>query len=112
MADISNRTPGPWFVGSQNDALFIINKPPRPSNDDINPNVDADVIAKVYDDADGAFIARAGNCWDDLVAALDGAPVISKYHGHNGFDAECFIVDYETWRVTARAVLGRARGEG
>jgi hypothetical protein len=26
-------TPERWYLGSQNDGLFILNKPPRPSND-------------------------------------------------------------------------------
>lgn len=24
-----------WYVGAMNDVLFIINRPPRPSNDDV-----------------------------------------------------------------------------
>lgn len=27
-----------WYLGAQNDGLFIINRPPRPSNDDIDPD--------------------------------------------------------------------------
>lgn len=42
-------TGGPWYVGAQNDALYVINKPPRPSTDDINPEQDVEVIAKIYD---------------------------------------------------------------
>jgi hypothetical protein len=44
---------GPWFVGAQNDGLYVIDRPPRPSNDDINPDADVEVIAKVYRPADG-----------------------------------------------------------
>jgi hypothetical protein len=46
---MSDFTPGPWYVGAQNDGLYIINKPPRPSNDDINPDADVLVVAKVYE---------------------------------------------------------------
>jgi hypothetical protein len=55
-------------VGAQNDAIFIINKPPRPSADNINPNQDVDVIAKVYlpDEANARLIAAA----PDLLFAL------------------------------------------
>ncbi len=38
-----------WYVGAQNDGLYIIDHPPRPSTDDINPEQDVSVIAKVYD---------------------------------------------------------------
>lgn len=27
-----------WYLGAQNDGLFIINRPPRPSNDDVDPD--------------------------------------------------------------------------
>lgn len=36
-----------WYVGAQNDILYIIDKPPRPSNDDINPDRDVEVIATI-----------------------------------------------------------------
>jgi hypothetical protein len=42
-------TPGPWFVGAQNDDLYIIDCPPRPSTDDVAPDRDVAVVAKVYD---------------------------------------------------------------
>jgi hypothetical protein len=59
-------------VGAQNDAIFIINKPPRPSADDINPNQDVDVIAKVYlpDEANARLIAAAPDLVD-LVEAYE-----------------------------------------
>ena len=52
-----------YYVGAQNDALYIIDKPPRPSNDDQwhdrpdGPNV----IAKVYDHSLAQKIADALN---------------------------------------------------
>ena len=63
----SKHTPGPWFVGAQNDALYIINR--RPAHDNDYPNHDADVtcIAKVYDEANAALIARA----PDLTAEVE-----------------------------------------
>lgn len=36
-----------WYVGAMNDCLFIIDQPPRPSNDDVCPSRDVKVIAKV-----------------------------------------------------------------
>lgn len=46
----------------------------------------------------------------DLVAALAGAPILSMYHGHAGFETERFIEDYERWRAQARAALAKAEG--
>lgn len=54
-----------WYVGAQNDALFIINRPPRPSNDDVVPDRDVRVIAKVYNKADADRIAEAVNRYAD-----------------------------------------------
>lgn len=56
----SEHTPGPWHVGAQNDISFVIDKPPRPSNDDINPDHDVTVIAKVYQVA-GGYDEEAAN---------------------------------------------------
>lgn len=39
MSETPKFTPGPWYVGAMNDALFVIDQPPRPSTDD--PNHDA-----------------------------------------------------------------------
>lgn len=67
-------TPGPWYVGAQNDCLFIINKPPSPSTDDIvDGPADLAVIAKLPDgsrqsEADARLIAAAPR----LLAALKG----------------------------------------
>lgn len=48
-----------WHVGAQNDILYVIDKPPRPSNDDINPNADVEVIAKVYQAKEGHAVEAA-----------------------------------------------------
>lgn len=42
-----SRTKGPWFVGVMNDCLFIIDQPPRPSNDDVNPDHDTHCITAI-----------------------------------------------------------------
>lgn len=47
----------------------------------------------------------------ETVKVLDARPIMSKYHGCNGFEVEQFIVDYEAWSVMAREVLAKARGE-
>ena len=56
-------TPGPWYVGVKNDCYFILNKPPRPSNDDIVDIADVEVVAKIgaskIDGANACLIAAA-----------------------------------------------------
>lgn len=53
----------PLYVGTMNDALFIIDKPPRPWTDDVNPNQDVEVIAKL------ASNGRDGDAYARLFAA-------------------------------------------
>ena len=36
-----------------------------------------------------------------LTAVISDAPILSKYHGHHGFEVERFIADYETWKRRA-----------
>lgn len=70
MDETTKPTKGPWYVGAQNDAMFVIDQPPRPSNDDINPNHDVNVLAKVYDGPHGEANARLIAAAPDLLAAL------------------------------------------
>lgn len=46
-------------------------------------------------------IARQRHEIERLRAALSDAPILSKYHGHHGFEVERFIVDYEVWKRRA-----------
>ena len=40
-------------------------------------------------------------------AALEQAPILSKYHGEHGFERERFIADYDAWRAgIARVIMG------
>lgn len=59
-------------------------------------------------EANAALIVRAVNAHDDLVAALNDAPILSKYHGQHGFDVERFILDYEKWSANRWPVLAKA----
>ena len=50
MAETKSKFPNKLYLGCQNDALYIITKPPRPSMDHINPNHDhgPDIVARVF----------------------------------------------------------------
>jgi hypothetical protein len=74
----------PWYVGSMNDCVFIINKPPRPSTDEVwhdrpdGPEVICKIGPSAQDEANAALIVSAVNAHaalvkerDQLKAALD-----------------------------------------
>lgn len=63
----SAHTAGPWFVGAQNDALYIIDRRPAHDNDYPNHDADADCIAKVYDDV--RVNENAGRANAELIAS-------------------------------------------
>ena len=49
----AKHTPGPWYVGAQNDALYIIDRRPAQGNDYPNHEADTACIARVFDDVRG-----------------------------------------------------------
>lgn len=103
-------TPGPWYVGSQNDMLYVINKPPRPSNDHPNHEADVTTIAQVsinrslhaYD-ANASLIAAAPELYEALAALLKPYDGVFGKTGHlSGCDAEAIS--------KAFAALAKAEG--
>ena len=56
-------------------------------------------------------LLRRANTQPGLVVVAETAPIISKYHGHHGFDVNRFINDYAVWNKTANAALKAAKGE-
>ena len=67
----SGFTAGPWYVGAQNDALFIINTPPNPTPSDFVQNCrdeECHVIARV-DEKDAKLIAAAPSLLATAIAA-------------------------------------------
>lgn len=60
-----------WYLGSMNDGLFIINRPPRPSNTDCGPGDVADPPLLVIALGDLAG-ARAQQIVDAHNAAMPG----------------------------------------
>lgn len=81
MAD-SKHTKGPWYVGAQNDGVFIIDKPPRPGPADHPADIPGvTIIGKLYDNvfddaglsrarANAAMAAAAPDLFDALQALL------------------------------------------
>lgn len=77
-------TPGPWYVGTQNDKLYIITRPPRPSNDDIVDIPDVKVICPLNpcnSDANARLISAAPEllavCQAIIAASSDGRDVVT-----------------------------------
>lgn len=70
-----------WYIGAQNDALFIIDQPPRPSTDDTVDVADVSVIAGPLKSADAERIVGAWNILHAsharLIAALRGVIAVS-----------------------------------
>lgn len=67
---MSRHTPGPWYVGAQNDGLFVIDRPPRQSTDDITEGRDVGVVAaRILHIGNARLIASA----PDLLAAARAA---------------------------------------
>ena len=107
-------TPAPWYVGAQNDMLYIIDRSPRPSNDDINPNVDIEPIAKVYRPREATFETEQANA--RLIAAapelLEALQEISK--GAGAYDRDPLIHAenvIEDMKGIARAAITKATGK-
>ena len=98
-------TPGPWLIREPDNGIY--------DTDDDIANVVARgpygliTIAEEVDVADARLIAAA----PDLLEAVETAPVLSKYHGQNGFEVERFIADYEAWDAKRRAAIARAAGQ-
>lgn len=97
-------TPGPWFVGTQNDALYIINTPPRPApNDYITPgSPDTLLIASLYvlpshaEDANAALIAAAPTLLAQRDALADALrALLPPERGIHGGPLVCGVWRYE-----------------
>jgi hypothetical protein len=74
---IMNYTKGPWYVGAQNDGLFIIDQPPRPAPlDDLTAGPRGlRVLAKLYDNdararADAKLMALAPQMFEELAQSI------------------------------------------
>lgn len=96
-------TQGPWFVGAQNDGLYIIDSQPSPAPydgpipRDHGPNVIATPNFRLAEcEANARLIAAA----PDLLAALQARIDLSAYQGD---DADGFVAHVEALEVAAIA---------
>lgn len=64
---MKKHTSGPFYVGAQNDALFIVvGRPPALNNDYPNHTADRTAIAKVYDDSNAERIVACMNAMEGI----------------------------------------------
>lgn len=92
-------TPAPWFVGAQNDALYVIvGEAPSINNDYPRHDANREPVAKVYtSDADARLIAAAPEL-------LEIVRELCSYAGGMEYDT------YRGFVQRADAVLARAEG--
>ena len=96
-------TARPWYVGAQNDTLYIIaGRAPSPNNDTPFHDADRIVIAKVYDEKSAAFIALTANTHDALVTSLRAA--LKNLDGiASGDDLPSIVIRQNIREVLAKA---------
>lgn len=100
----TEHTRGPWRVHATDETVIL--------------DANGDVVATTFldgPDYEDNFERRAAHAKliaaaPDLLALHNSAPVMSRYHGHLGFEAGRFIADYETWRVQCRTAIAKADG--
>lgn len=106
---------GPWFVGAQNDALYIIDRNPASSNDYPNHEADCEAIAKVYDNVRGVSAA-------DHAALIAAAPEMLSVIRALVDDLVCMLPSVRDdlgWQVhneegtlkRAKSIITKATGE-
>jgi hypothetical protein len=88
---MSKHTPSPWYIGSMNDLRYIINEPPRPSNDYINTNLKTKAIARLgfedvspeEEEANARLIKtspRLLEACQQFIAAMGSASSAAEWH--------------------------------
>ena len=108
--DKATYTTGPWYVGAQNDGLFIIDQPPRPAPADHPADIPGvTIIGVVYDNVFDDAGASQGTANARLIAAapemFEALQDILEYSG-----GAASALDDEYVMDRARAALSKATG--
>lgn len=100
-------TPGPWRIA-----------PPKDYPNSTEINIDAGERGQA------AYICQVGQRGDaqaeadallirsapELYEALSDAPILSKYHGMNGFEEARFFADYDAFMAKRRSAIAPVEG--
>jgi hypothetical protein len=110
----------PWYVGAQNDMLYIIDKPPRPVPTDYPADIpDLKVIAKIMavgefatESANASLIVRSVNAHSKLVELLERAlPFIDDAaDAHSVMSETCLAKECLQVVADIKAALASAKG--
>jgi hypothetical protein len=105
MAEATKR---PWYVGTQNDILYIIDKPPRPAPTDYPADIPGlTVVAKLLasdfatERANAALIVAAVNQHDALLKCAEALREINRR-------SASYADDHQSWPLVA-AIHGISR---
>lgn len=107
----TKHTPGPWYVGAQNDAIYIIaGRPPALNNDFPVHGADRELIAAMkgdgysMDSANASLIAAAPDLLAALQVVMPALEVMRKQWPRSKHDDSLDVVAF------ARAAIAKATG--
>lgn len=104
----AQHTPGPWFVGAQNDALFVIaGRPPALNNDAPWHDAPRVVLARVFGPTGDDCLPVNAEANANLFSASDELLWFAQQI-FNGIDTEMLKLDTPADEILAR-VLQRGR---
>ncbi len=96
---MTQHTKEPWHVGSQNDALYILDAAPAASNDFPNHDADREVIAKIF----GSY----------PVSDANARRIVACVNACKGIKTESLEMEVLSWITdeTGQSLLQRERDE-
>lgn len=102
----NQHTRGPWHIAKRGDQATITAESREGKVDIAVVEVGFVGQIEVEQQANARLIIAS----PDMIAALDEAPIPSKYHGMQGFDVDQFLADYAVFFAMRRTALAKARG--
>lgn len=108
MSSETKHTPGPWHLDIRGEAEESGFHHFRIEASELGWRGDEYLSVFGLSTKANAYVLWAA---PELLEAVETAPVLSKYHGQNGFEVERFIADYEAWDAKRRAAIARATGQ-